>query len=183
MACSASLSATASFRAWRWCFWQLAFRASLLAAASTRVSMPAGLQSLGDRFDLTFGFRFKQSMENGDRFVFTFGFGFNQKVNLPAGLRASVLALTSSSWPAEPQFWHRFRHRWRRISWCTYPRVYLVKNVGLSGLIATMYVQAQVPAPLCGDAVPKVGYSVAGVVAKAVFWRDDLGHCIREVHA
>jgi len=41
------------------------------------------------------------------------------------------------------------------ISWCTYPFVYIVKNIGLSGPTATMYEQ--------------VGYSVADVVAKAVF--------------
>jgi len=41
------------------------------------------------------------------------------------------------------------------ISWCTYPFVYMVKGVGLAGPIATVYEQ--------------VGYSVADVVAKAVF--------------
>jgi bacteriorhodopsin len=41
------------------------------------------------------------------------------------------------------------------ISWCTYPFVYIIKNVGLSGPTATMYEQ--------------VGYSIADVVAKAVF--------------
>jgi len=41
------------------------------------------------------------------------------------------------------------------ISWCTYPFVYLMKNIGLSGPTATMYEQ--------------IGYSVADVVAKAVF--------------
>jgi len=41
------------------------------------------------------------------------------------------------------------------VSWCTYPFVYIVKNIGLSGPSATMYEQ--------------VGYSVADVVAKAVF--------------
>jgi len=41
------------------------------------------------------------------------------------------------------------------VSWCTYPAVYIVKNIGLSGPTATMYEQ--------------VGYSVADVVAKAVF--------------
>jgi len=41
------------------------------------------------------------------------------------------------------------------ISWCTYPFVYIVKNIGLSGPTATMYEQ--------------IGYSVADVVAKAVF--------------
>jgi len=41
------------------------------------------------------------------------------------------------------------------ISWCTYPVVYLVKSIGLSGPMATTCEQ--------------VGYSVADVVAKAVF--------------
>jgi len=41
------------------------------------------------------------------------------------------------------------------ISWCTYPFVYIVKNVGLAGPVATVYEQ--------------VGYSIADVVAKAVF--------------
>jgi len=41
------------------------------------------------------------------------------------------------------------------VSWCTYPVVYLVKSFGLSGTSATMYEQ--------------IGYSVADVVAKAVF--------------
>ena len=41
------------------------------------------------------------------------------------------------------------------ISWCTYPVVYIVKNIGLAGPTATMYEQ--------------VGYSVADVMAKAVF--------------
>ncbi|CAE8721629.1 unnamed protein product [Polarella glacialis] len=41
------------------------------------------------------------------------------------------------------------------LSWCTYPVVYIIKNVGLAGPKATMYEQ--------------VGYSIADVVAKAVF--------------
>jgi bacteriorhodopsin len=41
------------------------------------------------------------------------------------------------------------------ISWLTYPFVYIVKMIGLAGPAATMYEQ--------------VGYSVADVVAKAVF--------------
>jgi len=41
------------------------------------------------------------------------------------------------------------------ISWCTYPVVYAVKSVGLAGATATVYEQ--------------VGYSIADVVAKAVF--------------
>jgi len=41
------------------------------------------------------------------------------------------------------------------ISWCTYPFVYIVKMLGLAGPTATTYEQ--------------VGYSVADVVAKAVF--------------
>jgi len=41
------------------------------------------------------------------------------------------------------------------VSWCTYPAVYAVKSVGLSGATATVYEQ--------------VGYSIADVVAKAVF--------------
>jgi bacteriorhodopsin len=41
------------------------------------------------------------------------------------------------------------------ISWLTYPFVYLMKNIGLKGSTATTYEQ--------------VGYSVADVVAKAVF--------------
>jgi len=41
------------------------------------------------------------------------------------------------------------------ISWLTYPGVYIIKNMGLAGNIATMYEQ--------------VGYSIADVVAKAVF--------------
>nr|WBQ85994.1 rhodopsin [Dinophyceae sp.] len=41
------------------------------------------------------------------------------------------------------------------VSWCTYPFVYIIKNIGLSGPVATMYEQ--------------VGYSIADVVAKAVF--------------
>ncbi|CAE8609365.1 unnamed protein product [Polarella glacialis] len=41
------------------------------------------------------------------------------------------------------------------LSWCTYPFVYMVKSVGLSGPAATMYEQ--------------VGYSLADVLAKAVF--------------
>jgi len=52
------------------------------------------------------------------------------------------------------------------ISWCTYPLVYIIKNVGLSGPVASMYEQ--------------IGYSIADVVAKAVFG-DDLGHCRREI--
>jgi len=41
------------------------------------------------------------------------------------------------------------------ISWCTYPCVYIVKMVGLAGVTAT--------------AAEQIGYSVADVVAKAVF--------------
>jgi len=41
------------------------------------------------------------------------------------------------------------------IAWCTYPIVYIIKNVGLAGPVATTYEQ--------------VGYSIADVVAKAVF--------------
>mmetsp|Transcript_108458 Transcript_108458/g.302472 ORF Transcript_108458/g.302472 Transcript_108458/m.302472 type:complete len:263 (+) Transcript_108458:77-865(+) len=41
------------------------------------------------------------------------------------------------------------------ISWLTYPGVYIVKNMGLAGNVATTYEQ--------------VGYSIADVVAKAVF--------------
>lgn len=41
------------------------------------------------------------------------------------------------------------------VSWLTYPFVYIIKNVGLAGPVATTYEQ--------------IGYSVADVVAKAVF--------------
>jgi len=41
------------------------------------------------------------------------------------------------------------------ISWLTYPFVYIIKNIGLKGTVATTYEQ--------------VGYSLADVVAKAVF--------------
>merc|ERR1711939_147252 len=41
------------------------------------------------------------------------------------------------------------------ISWCTYPFVYIVKMVGLSGAYAT-----------CAE---QIGYSISDVVAKAVF--------------
>jgi len=41
------------------------------------------------------------------------------------------------------------------ISWLTYPCVYIIKNFGLKGSVATTYEQ--------------VGYSVADFVAKAVF--------------
>merc|ERR1712137_866249 len=41
------------------------------------------------------------------------------------------------------------------ISWLTYPFVYIIKNIGLAGTVATTYEQ--------------VGYSIADVVAKAVF--------------
>ena len=41
------------------------------------------------------------------------------------------------------------------IAWCTYPFVYIIKSVGMEGTAATTYEQ--------------VGYSVADVVAKAVF--------------
>jgi bacteriorhodopsin len=41
------------------------------------------------------------------------------------------------------------------VAWCTYPVVYIVKNVGLAGASATMYEQ--------------IGYSIADVTAKAVF--------------
>merc|ERR1711978_424324 len=41
------------------------------------------------------------------------------------------------------------------ISWLTYPGVYIIKNIGLAGAVATTYEQ--------------VGYSIADVVAKAVF--------------
>jgi bacteriorhodopsin len=41
------------------------------------------------------------------------------------------------------------------VSWLTYPFVYIIKNVGLAGPVATMSEQ--------------IGYSVADVVAKAVF--------------
>jgi bacteriorhodopsin len=41
------------------------------------------------------------------------------------------------------------------VSWLTYPVVYIIKNFGLAGAQATTYEQ--------------VGYSVADVVAKAVF--------------
>merc|ERR1712025_654474 len=40
------------------------------------------------------------------------------------------------------------------VSWLTYPFVYIIKNVGLAGPVATTYEQ--------------IGYSVADVVAKAV---------------
>merc|ERR1719441_43875 len=41
------------------------------------------------------------------------------------------------------------------VSWLTYPFVYIIKNIGLAGTVATTYEQ--------------VGYSIADVVAKAVF--------------
>jgi bacteriorhodopsin len=41
------------------------------------------------------------------------------------------------------------------VSWCTYPFVYIIKNMGLAGTVATTYEQ--------------IGYSVADVTAKAVF--------------
>jgi bacteriorhodopsin len=41
------------------------------------------------------------------------------------------------------------------ISWLTYPFVYIIKNIGLAGAVATAYEQ--------------VGYSIADVVAKAAF--------------
>jgi len=41
------------------------------------------------------------------------------------------------------------------VAWCTYPAVYVVKCVGLEGAAATVYEQ--------------IGYSIADVVAKAVF--------------
>ena len=41
------------------------------------------------------------------------------------------------------------------VSWLTYPFVYIVKNIGLAGAVATTYEQ--------------IGYSVADVTAKAVF--------------
>jgi bacteriorhodopsin len=41
------------------------------------------------------------------------------------------------------------------VAWLTYPFVYIVKNLGLAGTDATMYEQ--------------VGYSIADIVAKAVF--------------
>jgi len=41
------------------------------------------------------------------------------------------------------------------VSWCTYPFVYIVKNIGLAGATAATYEQ--------------IGYSIADVVAKAVF--------------
>merc|ERR1711865_409592 len=41
------------------------------------------------------------------------------------------------------------------ISWLTYPFVYIIKNIGLGGSVATAYEQ--------------VGYSLADVIAKAVF--------------
>jgi bacteriorhodopsin len=41
------------------------------------------------------------------------------------------------------------------VSWCTYPFVYIIKNIGLAGSTATMYEQ--------------IGYSIADVTAKAVF--------------
>jgi bacteriorhodopsin len=46
--------------------------------------------------------------------------------------------------------------RWLTIiSWCTYPFVYIIKMLGISGVAATAYEQ--------------IGYSIADVVAKAVF--------------
>ena len=41
------------------------------------------------------------------------------------------------------------------ISWCTYPVVYAIKSLGLAGSTATVYEQ--------------VGYTIADVLAKAVF--------------
>jgi len=41
------------------------------------------------------------------------------------------------------------------ISWLTYPGVYIIKSIGIAGTVATTYEQ--------------VGYSIADVVAKAVF--------------
>merc|ERR1712003_220754 len=41
------------------------------------------------------------------------------------------------------------------VSWLTYPFVYIIKNIGLAGTVATTYEQ--------------IGYSIADVVAKAVF--------------
>jgi len=41
------------------------------------------------------------------------------------------------------------------VSWCTYPFVYIIKNMGLAGTVATTYEQ--------------IGYSAADVMAKAVF--------------
>jgi len=56
------------------------------------------------------------------------------------------------------------------ISWLTYPFVYIIKNIGLAGAVATTYEQ--------------VGYSIADVVAKAVFgvliWAIALGKSAEE---
>jgi bacteriorhodopsin len=41
------------------------------------------------------------------------------------------------------------------VAWCTYPVVYLIKNMGLAGTTATVWEQ--------------IGYSIADVTAKAVF--------------
>merc|ERR1712161_6538 len=41
------------------------------------------------------------------------------------------------------------------VSWCTYPFVYIIKNMGLAGTVATTYEQ--------------IGYSIADVTAKAAF--------------
>jgi len=41
------------------------------------------------------------------------------------------------------------------FSWCTYPFVYIIKSAGIAGAVATTYEQ--------------IGYSIADVVAKAVF--------------
>jgi bacteriorhodopsin len=52
-------------------------------------------------------------------------------------------------------------------SWLTYPFVYIIKNVGLAGSTASVYEQ--------------IVYSIADVVAKAVFGLAHLGHRVREV--
>jgi len=58
------------------------------------------------------------------------------------------------------------------ISWLTYPFVYIIKSIGLKGDVATTYEQ--------------VGYSVADVVAKAVFgvliWAIAAGKSAEESH-
>ena len=52
-------------------------------------------------------------------------------------------------------------------SWLTYPFVYIIKNVGLAGSTASVYEQ--------------IVYSIADVMAKAVFGLAHLGHRVREV--
>merc|ERR1712146_23449 len=86
------------------------------------------------------------------------GLPADQTYNLAWNLGVASAVMVALGYPGEIQDKPAGRWMWwffAIIPWLTYPGVYIIKMVGLAGVTAT--------------AAEQIGYSVADVVAKAVF--------------